>query len=252
MRGPAARVVLGTECSQVRWQEPPITIRSPCPSGRRTVSPPPRRAQQQVPRRAHGEDRDHRVLARAPPDPVPVPGDTVPAVAVVAQPGRGERLAQLLGVVRARARRAPRPAPGAAARRPRRRTRAAGVRRRRGRTSCGAPRAREPRRPAVRTGRRLRSSQPGSTSIQAPRPSSVRRIPSREPSRSSSVWSKREAWRCVGMDPAYSDIRKCVPSDVLAKSRPSRSLSIHRCIGYIPVSNGGRAMHGGGGVRPGA
>ena len=28
-RGPAGRDVLGTACSQVRWQEPPITIRSP-------------------------------------------------------------------------------------------------------------------------------------------------------------------------------------------------------------------------------
>ena len=32
MRGPTARAVLGTACSQVRWQLPPITTRSPCPT----------------------------------------------------------------------------------------------------------------------------------------------------------------------------------------------------------------------------
>ena len=31
IRGPVCRVVLGTACSQVRWQLPPITIRSPWP-----------------------------------------------------------------------------------------------------------------------------------------------------------------------------------------------------------------------------
>jgi AcrR family transcriptional regulator len=57
--------------------------------------------QQQVTGRAHGEDGDHRVLARAPADPVAVPGDAVPAVAAAAQPGRGERLAEPVAVVRA-------------------------------------------------------------------------------------------------------------------------------------------------------
>ena len=32
IRGPIGRVVLGTACSQVRWQLPPITSRSPCPT----------------------------------------------------------------------------------------------------------------------------------------------------------------------------------------------------------------------------
>jgi hypothetical protein len=32
MRGPVGRADLGTACSQVRWQLPPITSRSPCPS----------------------------------------------------------------------------------------------------------------------------------------------------------------------------------------------------------------------------
>ncbi|CAM5688895.1 KsdD-like steroid dehydrogenase [Streptomyces violaceorubidus] len=58
-----------------------------------------RRAQQQVPGCAHREDGDHRVLARATSDPVAVPGDAVPAVAVVAQARGGEGFAQLPGVV---------------------------------------------------------------------------------------------------------------------------------------------------------
>ena len=33
MRAPTGFAVLGTACSQVRWQEPPITIRSPWPTG---------------------------------------------------------------------------------------------------------------------------------------------------------------------------------------------------------------------------
>src|SRR5215212_3727268 len=40
-RGPTCLLVLGMQCSQVRWQEPPITTRSPWPSGKRRLSPPP-------------------------------------------------------------------------------------------------------------------------------------------------------------------------------------------------------------------
>ena len=42
MRGPTGRLVLGTACSQVRWQEPPITIRSPWPRAWLTSMWPPR------------------------------------------------------------------------------------------------------------------------------------------------------------------------------------------------------------------
>src|SRR6185437_14526464 len=59
----------------------------------------PARTQQQRAWGAEGEDRDHRVLGAAAPDGVAVPGDAVAAVAVEAQPGRDERLAQLVGVV---------------------------------------------------------------------------------------------------------------------------------------------------------
>src|SRR6476620_1480751 len=53
------------------------------------------RAQQQGPRRADRDDRDHGVLGAAAADRVAVPGDAVAAVAVEAQPGGAERLAQL-------------------------------------------------------------------------------------------------------------------------------------------------------------
>jgi hypothetical protein len=32
-RGPTGFVVFGTQCSRVRWHEPPMTTRSPCPKG---------------------------------------------------------------------------------------------------------------------------------------------------------------------------------------------------------------------------
>ncbi len=57
--------------------------------------------QQQGARLADGHDRDHGVLPVAPADPVAVPGDAVPPVAVVAEPGRDERLPELARVVRA-------------------------------------------------------------------------------------------------------------------------------------------------------
>src|SRR6201996_2780156 len=42
IRGPAGRAVFGTACSQVRWQLPPMTSRSPCPTSNRSDVPPPR------------------------------------------------------------------------------------------------------------------------------------------------------------------------------------------------------------------
>src|ERR1035437_1361068 len=41
IRGPTYLVVLGTECSQVRWHDPPITSRSPWPRTWRVVPPRP-------------------------------------------------------------------------------------------------------------------------------------------------------------------------------------------------------------------
>src|SRR3954470_8758446 len=49
--------------------------------------------------RAEGDDGDHRVLGAAAPDPVAVPGDTVPPVAVEAHACGDEGLAQLGSVV---------------------------------------------------------------------------------------------------------------------------------------------------------
>jgi hypothetical protein len=59
----------------------------------------PSRAQQQRARRAQGEDRHHRVLGAAAADGVAVPRHAVAAVAVEAQSGGHEGLAQLAGVV---------------------------------------------------------------------------------------------------------------------------------------------------------
>src|ERR1700722_12186507 len=56
-------------------------------------------AQQQRPRLAERDDRDHGVLGRAAPDGVAVPCDAVPLVPVEAQAGRDERLPELGGVV---------------------------------------------------------------------------------------------------------------------------------------------------------
>ena len=42
MRGPSTRERLGTECSHVRWQLPPITKRSPLPTSKWREGPPPR------------------------------------------------------------------------------------------------------------------------------------------------------------------------------------------------------------------
>ena len=108
IRGPTAWDVFGTACSQVRWQLPPMTSRSPWPTSNRSEPPRPpgpRRAtasrpQQQRPRRAQRHDRDDGVLMLAAPDGVAVPGDAVPAIPVQAQSSRAERLAELRSVVR--------------------------------------------------------------------------------------------------------------------------------------------------------
>ena len=42
IRGPVAALVFGTACSQDRWQDPPITSRSPWACGSRSETPPPR------------------------------------------------------------------------------------------------------------------------------------------------------------------------------------------------------------------
>ena len=90
---------MGTACSQVRWQLPPITSRSPWPRSCRSAVAAAARAQQQRAGRAERDDRDHGVLGAAAPDRVAVPRDAVPAVPVQAQPGGQERLAELGGVV---------------------------------------------------------------------------------------------------------------------------------------------------------
>ena len=101
MRGPTGRERLGTACSHVRWQEPPITSRSPWPRAWRTLVAAALGPEEQLPGRADGDDGDHGVLGAAPADGVAVPGHAVAAVAVVAEPGGAERLAQLVGVVAA-------------------------------------------------------------------------------------------------------------------------------------------------------
>ncbi len=94
--GPTSFAVFGIAWSQVRWQEPPMTTRSPCPSGSRSRGGAAvARPQHQRPRAAHREDRHHGVLARRPADAVAVPGDAVAPVAVEAQPGGDEALAEL-------------------------------------------------------------------------------------------------------------------------------------------------------------
>ena len=108
---------LGTACSQVRWQEPPITIRSPWPSGslRFFWAAAGARAQEQLARFADGQDGDHGVLARAASDRVAVPGHAVAAVAVVAAAGGGKGSPSSRPVVRGTVPPAPRRGRGAAA-----------------------------------------------------------------------------------------------------------------------------------------
>ena len=102
MRGPTGAAVLGTACSQVRWHEPPITSRSPCPSTCRTVCPAPPPTGRSM--RARGAPMEtmaiHRVLGRRATVPVAVPGDRVASVAVEAHPGGRERLSEFVAVVR--------------------------------------------------------------------------------------------------------------------------------------------------------
>ena len=56
------------------------------------------RPQQERPRRAHRDDRHHRVVGGAAADGVPVPGHAVPAVAVQAQADGPERLVRVVRV----------------------------------------------------------------------------------------------------------------------------------------------------------
>ena len=99
IRGPVGLAVFGTECSQVRWQDPPITSRSPWPCGSSLCAAAPlaaaAAAQRENPCRAEADDGDHGVLGAAAADGVAVPGDAVGAVAVQAQPRGGERFAEL-------------------------------------------------------------------------------------------------------------------------------------------------------------
>ena len=162
IRGPTGLVVLGTQWSQVRWHEPPMTTRSPCPAGTLIDVAAAPRAQHEVARGAHREDRHHRVLVARAADAVAVPGDRVVAVAVEAQPGGGERLAELVGVVRGQRVAGLRRGPGGGAARRRRRSTAGAGRRRWRRTSGGArpatARRGAARRRAGRRPRRSRSS----------------------------------------------------------------------------------------------
>ena len=57
-----AWATLGTACSQVRWQEPPITTRSPWPIVTAIESRRRRGAQREAARVADGDDRDHGVV----------------------------------------------------------------------------------------------------------------------------------------------------------------------------------------------
>ncbi len=63
-----------------------------------SCSPAPR-PQRQRPGRTDRDDRHHGVFGAASADAVAVPGDAVVAIAVQAQPGGTERLAQLSRVV---------------------------------------------------------------------------------------------------------------------------------------------------------
>ena len=99
IRGPAW-ATLGTACSQVRWQEPPITTRSPWPIWTTTVSAPPRRGRRVS--RGGRRARRSRPSCRwsCPADGVAVPRDAVATVAVVAAAGGAEGSPSSCGVVR--------------------------------------------------------------------------------------------------------------------------------------------------------
>ena len=98
IRGPTGRVVFGIECSHVRWHDPPITNRSPCRCAQPQRLAATARAQRENPCGAEADDGNHGVLGAAAADLVAVPGDAVVAVAVEAQTGGGERLAELAAV----------------------------------------------------------------------------------------------------------------------------------------------------------
>ena len=95
-----------------------VAVAELVPDGRAAAAGP----QQERPGRAERDDRDHGVLGLAAADGVAVPGDAVAAVAVEAQPGGAERLAELVGVVRVQRLAGRRRARDPAADRPRRRS----------------------------------------------------------------------------------------------------------------------------------
>ena len=205
MRGPAW-ATLGTACSQVRWQEPPITTRSPWPISTDDRLAAAARAQGEPARVADGDDRDHGVLAPAAADGVAVPGDAVAPVAVVAAAGGHERLAELGAVVlRERVAGLGRGPGGGAARR-RRRCAPAGARRPRGRTSAAARPATARRAPGWRRPRRPAAASCGSTSTQAPRVSRRRSMPSSGGDRRAPGASKSVPWK--SMRPSYDTIEQ--------------------------------------------
>ena len=98
IRGPAW-ATFGTACSQVRWQEPPMTTRSPWPISNESDSPPPRG--RSASRRGSPKETIATIVScgAASPEPVTVPGDAVAPVAVVAATRGQERLAELGAVV---------------------------------------------------------------------------------------------------------------------------------------------------------
>jgi hypothetical protein len=85
IRAPRQLATLGMPCSQVRWQLPPITNRSPWPTWSRSPGPPD-----------FGRSPNGRAVAR---DAVPVPSHAVATVPVQAEPDADKWLAELLGVM---------------------------------------------------------------------------------------------------------------------------------------------------------
>ncbi len=81
IRGPAARAVFGTACSQVRWQLPPITSRSPWPMSWRSAGPPPRGRSS----RARGAPRDRMATTVSSVAPRPIRS---PCQATLSRPSR--------------------------------------------------------------------------------------------------------------------------------------------------------------------
>ena len=98
MRG-RRRVLWAPRAPRCAGQVPPMTSRSPCPSGNDRRDPPPRGRRRRGRADPTGHDRDDGVSVFHT-DRVPVPGDAVAAVAIPAQAGRGERLRSVVLVER--------------------------------------------------------------------------------------------------------------------------------------------------------